>query len=284
MHEDFYKCFLKWKEYWAKNSALNLHLEDISNPKIGYGTADGNFLSQQWAKQNNAYYFDVLDFLEAMHLKDKAKAISYMEQLSDKSKIITRELPLLTDDDQKILDPYWMDFLTALKGVWTDPSLAERRLVVPIHLMFGKIQHASVACFNFKPKQDAVDVIVLEQHAQKKGEPNYEADVDYTDGIKLHANVWSSIMHQKENGFLGIGTVNTFVNEKPICRRHNVCGVIASELARRLLEADDPMVLAKSGIMITNEEVDKLHARNQKLEAKYGHFPLMVIQKNGGRK
>ena len=123
-----------------------------------------------------------------------------------------------------------------------------------------------------------------EQHAQKKGDPNYEADVDYTDGIKLHANVWSNIMHQKDNGFLGISTVNTFVNDKPICRRHNVCGVVASELAKRLLEADDPMKLAKSGIVITNEEVDKLHERNQKLEAKYGYFPLMVIQKNGGRK
>ncbi len=284
MREDFYECFLKWKEYWAKNSALQLHLEDISNPKIGYGSADGNFLSQQWAKQNKAYYFDVLDFLEAMHLRDKNKLLSYFTQLSDKTKIITRELPLLTDDDQKILVPYWMDFLTVLKNVWTDHSLPERRLVVPIHLMFGKIQHASVACFNFKPQKDAVDVIVLEQHAQKKGDPNYEADVDYTDGIKLHANVWSNIMHQKDNGFLGISTVNTFVNDKPICRRHNVCGVVASELAKRLLEADDPMKLAKSGIVITNEEVDKLHERNQKLEAKYGYFPLMVVQKNTGRK
>ena len=188
---------------------------------------------------------------------------------------------IITDEAQKELSVYWLPLFTELKEIWTDSTFKEKRLIVPLQLVFGKMMsHASVACFNFKPKQDTVYVIVLEQHAQKKGEINYEADEDYTDGIKLHAKAFSAMMNQ----LLKIGTVNTFVNEKPICRRHNVCGVVASEVSRRLLETDDPMALVKSGIAITNEEVDKLHARNQKLEAKHGYFPLMVIQKNGGRK
>ncbi len=285
MEDDIYQnLILVLKEYLK--APLTLHQLPIKKDAIyGYCQQDAASLFQHFAKKNNAFYFDIVDFLEAIHLNDQKRINRYKQNLLKYRKIITPELPIATDNEQKELSTYWLPLFTELKDVWKDPSVPERRLVLPLHLMFGNlIQHASVACFNFKPQQDAVDVIVLEQHAQKKGQPDYEADVDYTEGIKHHAGAFSAVMRQTNYNLLGIKTVNTFVNDKPICRRHNVCGVVASELARRLLEADDPMALAKSGMVITPDEVDKLHARNQKLQAKYGHFPLMVIHKNGGRK
>ena len=285
MREEEYQNVIVTNKKFLKDP-LTLHNMPVGPDAIyGYSTPDAAFLSQQWAKETGAFYFDVVDFLDAVHLGDTKRINTYKEQLRDKKKIITPKIVLGTNDDQTDLSWYWLPLFTELKEIWKNPLLEERRLVVPLQLQFGKlISHASVACFNFKPQNDAVDIIILEQHAQKKGTPDYEADFDYTDGLKLHAQAFLSAMHQKDCGLLGIENVKAVVNANPICRRHNVCGVVASELARRLLETDDPMKLAKSGIVITNEEVDKLHERNQKLEAKYGYFPLMVIQKNGGRK
>ena len=284
MNEDEYqKAVLAGKE--LMESPLSLHNQPVSpGATYGYQVSDNVFLGRQWAKETGAYYFDALDFLDAVHQGDKKRISFYKNELRDKAKIITPVLALYTDKEQANLSTYWVDLFTELKKIWKNPLLAERRLVVPLQLQFGKmLSHAGVACFNFKPVQDAVDVIVLEQHAQKKGSPDYEKDLDYAKGVKLHASVWSAVMRQKDLGLLGIGTVNTFVNDKPICKRHNVCGVVASELARRLLKTDDPMGLVKSGINITNEEVDKLHIRNQKLEAKFGFFSLSAIYKDGER-
>ena len=255
---------------------LELHQEVIKpNATYSYSVPDYAFLAQQWAKENGAYYFDVIDFLEAIHLKDKERIKVIKKQLMDQKKVIASPLPIFSDKTQGHFSRYWLDLFRELKSVWKNPLLDERRLVIPLHLVFtGMDQHAAAACFDFKPQKDAVDVIVLEQHAQKRGEPAYDAGFDYTKGIYLHAQAWTDVMQLEDYGFLGIKSVNTFVNDKPICRRRDICGVVASELARRLLKADDPMKLVKSGIVITDKEVDTLHARNQKLETKYGHFPM----------
>ncbi|MGN0919926.1 MAG: hypothetical protein ACI4OR_04150 [Alphaproteobacteria bacterium] len=285
MLEEEYKNVILIHKKFLKDH-LTLHTMPVGPESIyGYATPDAAFLSQQWAKETGAFYFDIIDFFDAVHQKDQKRINNYKTQLRDKKRIITPKIVLGTNEEQTDLSCYWLPLFTELKEVWKNPLLEERRLVVPLQLQFGNlICHASVACFNFKPSKDEASVILLEQHAQKKEEPGYEKDSDYMDGIKLHAQVFMSALHQTDCGLLGIKNVKAFINNKPICRRHNVCGVVASELARRLLKADDPISLAKSGIVISNEEVDKLHARNQKLEAKYGYFPLMVIQKKGRSK
>ena len=279
MRDDQYKGIISRVKQFQKGP-LELHNEIIKpNATYSYSIPDFTFLSQQWAKENNAYYFDIIDFLEAVHLGDTEKVNAYKKQLRTQEKVITSLLPLFTDKSQEQFDHYWLDLFRELKSTLKNPLLKERRMVVPLHIVFGDmVQHASVACFNFKPQKDAVDLIVLEQHAQKKGEPEYDAGFDYTKGIQLHAKAWTDVMKSENYGFLGIKSVNTFVNDKPICRRHDTCGVVASEVARQLLSTDDPMKLAKSGIVITDEQVDTLHARNQKLEAKYGYFPIVAVK------
>ena len=278
MHEIVYKnAVLTAKQFG--NAPLTLHNKPIGeNAFYGYDTSDTNFLSKQWAKETGAYYFDLNDFMEAVHLGDTKKIEEYKKQLKDKKKVITSDLVLGTNKEQTGLAyNHWESLFTKLKDIWTDTSLDERRIVIPLSLTFGLGQHAAVACLNFKPKQETAEIIFMEQHAQKKGRPDYNAKIDYTDGLKLHEKWWG-ILAQKA---LGMKHVDTFKNDKAISHRRKVCGVVATEVARRLLASDNPMELVKSGIEIADKEVDKLHERNQKLEAKYGYFPLMVVKRKG---
>ena len=279
MHKIQYEgIILKVKQFLK--CPLELDKEVIKpNATYSYTVSDFAFLSQHWAKENNAYYFNIFDFLEAVYLGDTQKVNDFKKQVREHEKIICPTLPILTDKEQEHLDTYWLDLFRELKSTLKNPLLKERRFVLPLHVAFADmIQHAAVACFNFKPQNDAVDLIVLEQHAKKKGEEGYDASFDYTKGIQLHARAWTEVMNSENNGFLGIKSVNTFVNDEPICRRHDVCCVVASEVTRQLLASDDPMKLAKSGIKISNAEVDTLHARNQELEAKYGNTWLNVVK------
>ena len=59
--------------------------------------------------------------------------------------------------------------------------------------------------------------------------------------------------------------VDVFKNDKPICRRQGVCGIVSLEVCKRLLQAENPMQKARLGtIKISDEQVDKLHAINYK--------------------
>ena len=279
MHEAQYKgIVLKIKQFLK--APLELDKEVIRpNATYSYSVSDVAFLSQQWANQNNAYYFNLCDFLEAVYLRDTQQVNNFKEQIRTHEKIICPTLPIITDPTQEHLDTYWLDLFRELKSTLKNPLLEERRLVIPLQVVFpDMVSHAAVSCFNFKPQKDAVDVIVLEQHAQKKGKADYDADFDYTKGIQLHAKAWTEVMKLEDHGFLGIQSVNTFVNDDPICRRHDVCCVVATEVARQLLVAEDPMKLVQSGIKIAEAEVDTLHARNQELEKKYGKIWLKMMK------
>ena len=280
MHERIYQNAVVLAKKFG-NAPLTLLNKPVGkDASYGYEASDEDFLSRQWAKETGAYYFDLNDFLEAVHLGNTEKIENYKKQLQDKKKIITSSLILFTNKEQTALGAdHWVSLFTELKDIWANPSLDERRIVLPLSLTFGLGQHAAVACLNFKPAQKSVDVIFIEQHAQKKGTPDYNPQIDYTDGLKLHEYWFGSLC----KNFVGMETVNTFKNDEAISHRRKVCGVIATEVARQLLATADPMKLAKSGIKISDAEVDTLHARNQELEAKYGPLPLEIIHQNGGK-
>lgn len=212
MHEIVYKNAVLTPKQFG-NAPLTLHNKPTGeNAFYGYDTSDTNFLSQQWAKETGSYYFDLNDFMEAVHLGNTKKIEQYKKQLKDKKKIITSDLVLGTNKEQTGLAyNHWESLFTKLKDIWTDTSLDERRIVIPLSLTFGLGQHAAVACLNFKPKQETAEIIFMEQHAQKKGEAEYDAGFDYTKGIQLHAKAWTDVMKSENYGFLGIKSVNTFV-------------------------------------------------------------------------
>ena len=281
MNENAYRDIVLTGKEMAKKP-LTLHKQAVGkDSSYGYPIADTNFLSKKWAKEAGAYYFDLTDFLEAVHLGDKQKIENYKEQLRTSNKIITSCLYLETDRKQEGLKygPYYEALFTELKDVWKDSSQSKRNMVIPLILDFNDMNenpktrmasHAAVACLNFNPKQDEADVIFLEQHAIKKGllGPEYDyidtpENYDYTEGLQLHQELWESSLKND----VGIKQINSFKNNTPICPRTKCCGVVATEVARRLLEADNPMENVKIGIRIDEKEVDSLHMRNQKLES-----------------
>ena len=259
--KEYEKFILPMKKEYEE--PLGLHLEALgSRHPRGYWASDINFLHQQWAKKNGACFFNIINFLESVYLGDDKEIKACRKTLKRANKIVTSDLFLYTNLKQNKASVYWSDFFVKLQDIWKDGTQKEKRIVMPLSLMFGKVQHCAVACFNFKPQQDEVDIVFLEQHAQDKEKVDYDAEVDYAEGVRLHLKIWADIMHR----ILRISKVNTFTNTKPICRRRNVCGVVASELARRLLKSSNPMKWAKAGIRISYEKVDCLHAPNQKLE------------------
>ena len=282
MNEQAYRDIVFIGKEMAKRP-LSLHKQPVGkDSSYGYPVSDTNFLSRKMAKETGAYYFDLTDFLEAVHLGDKKKIENYKKQLRDSKKIITSCLYLETDKKQGNLKygPYWEAMFTELKDVWKDSSQGERRIVIPLTLDFNDMNegaktrlasHAAVACLKFNPKREQADVIFLEQHAIKKGLLGSEYDYienpenyNYTEGLRFHQERWEALL----KGVVGMKYIHSFKNDRPICQRTKCCGVVATEVARRLLEADDPTETVRAGIKIDKKEVDSLHMQNQKLEKK----------------
>ena len=263
MKEEIYTGTVLEAKKRAQNS-LTLNSQPAGlDSSYGYSIADTVFLSERQAEDAKAYYFDAYDFLDAVHKGDTQRIENYKKQLRKQTSIVMANLMLGTDKDQKTMtyDNYWMPLFTELKDVWTDSSVKNRKVIIPLGLMFkGKAGHAAVACLNFRSQKNAADIIFLEQHAEKKGTPNYDEHFDYTDGLKLYQDFWCEVLQHD----LGIKEVHTYKNDKPISHRKRCCGVIASEVRRRLLATNDPLASIESVVEeIPADMVDVLHKENQ---------------------
>lgn len=63
MRNDQYEGIILRVKQFLKGT-LELHNEIIKpNATYSYSIPDFTFLSQQWSKENNTYYFDIIDFL-----------------------------------------------------------------------------------------------------------------------------------------------------------------------------------------------------------------------------
>ena len=94
--------------------------------------------------------------------------------------------------------------------------------------------------------------MILEQHVSRDG-----GKLDYSKEIDL------TLAHlQKIFETQGM-SVNTYQNDKPICREKGVCGIVSAEVCKRLLQAENPMKTARLGtIKINKEQIQKLHHDN----------------------
>ncbi len=89
---------------------------------------------------------------------------------------------------------------------------------------------------------------------------DYQAHLDFSKEIHTLLNLLKEAMERYE-----IDT-SVYTNEKPICRRQGVCGIVSNEMCRRLALANNPVELAKENVpIVKDEEVDELHAKNYQL-------------------
>lgn len=213
----------------------------------GYSVSDMNLLMKSFAKEKNVDFVNWIDAVEKRQLRldsNKGKAVSSVVYFYDKS----------------------LDWFTMLDFYAKGEIAEEFRLVVPVIVYPGKASgkesHYLVICFDFKPKLDTVDIILLEQHAMlDKTDENYDEKLDYSEFIDYYLAALGAYC-KKRLGYTGVQVMR---NQRPISRRKRVCGVVASEMARRVLSVKNPASLISSPLVLSDEDIDALHEKNKKI-------------------
>ncbi len=221
----------------------------LVNKKVdsGYSPADMNVLFKEWAGEQNTAFWNWIDLIKnPEHKPDMTK-----------NRIITGVVYFLGNSG---------DWCPLLNYFAKNKITKEYRLVVPVIIYpgqaSGKESHYCCMSFDFKPETDTVDIVLLEQHAMlDKSEKGYVEKLDYSDVIDFNLNNFINYCKM----ILNYTNVNVVKNEKPISRRNRVCGVVASEMARRLLLTEKTLDLIDSPVVLNDNDIDKLHKRNQKI-------------------
>lgn len=217
----------------------------------GYSPADINILSQEWAREQNAEFYNWIDLTESpKHQPDMSK-----------DKIITGVVYFLGASG---------DWCPLLNYFAKNKITKKHKLVVPVIIYpgtnSGKETHYCCMAFDFKPETDSVDILLLEQHAMlDKSEKGYIEKLDYSEVIDFNLNNFAIYCEK----ILGYTNIHVFKNKQPISRINRVCGVVASETARNLLAAPNTLDIVNSPMSLSSEEIAKLHERNKKIVSKY---------------
>ena len=215
-------------------------------PEQGYNCGATGFVASKIASQTDGcVYFDTTKYiLLGSQNADKAKDF-IIDACLDGKKMITGEVGINPKEGQyAVLN----EILNIASQTLIHEDVEQSRLVMPLTIVSdGKEAHGVALCIDAQKPKNHVDIMILEQHAQRdNGKLDYSEEIDLT---------------LQERG----AKVDVFKNDKPICRRQGVCGIVSLEVCKRLLQAENPMQKARLGtIKISDEQVDKLHADNYK--------------------
>ena len=132
-------------------------------------------------------------------------------------------------------------------------DVSQRRMIAPLTIAAeNKESHGVALCIDSNKDKKHIDIIILEQHALRDG-----GKLDYSKEIDL------TLAHLQKIFEIQGMSVNTYQNDKPICREKGVCGIVSAEVCKRLLQAENPIKTAQLGtIKISREKVKELHHAN----------------------
>lgn len=222
-------------------------------PKQGYNYGATGFVASKIASQTeDCVYFDTAKYI-LLGSKDADKAKDFIiDACLDGKKMITGEVGVNPKEGQyAVLN----EILNIASQTLIHEDVEQSRLVVPLTIVSdGKEAHGVALCIDAQKQKNHVDIMILEQHAQRdNGKLDYSEEIDLTlQGLKKVFELRGA-------------KVDVFKNDKPICRRQGVCGIVSLEVCKRLLQAENPMQKARLGtIKIRDKQVDKLHADNYK--------------------
>lgn len=242
-------------------------------PKQGYNCGATGFVASKIASQTeDCVYFDTAKYI-LLGSKDADKAEDFLiNYCLDGKKMITGEVGINPKAGQyAVLN----EILNIASQTLINEDIEQRRLVMPLTIVSdGKEAHGVALCIDAQKQKNHVDIMILEQHAQRdKGKLDYSEEIDLT------------LQDLKKVFELRGAKVDIFKNDTPICRRQGVCGIVSLEVCKHLLKAENPMQKARLGtIKISNEQVDKLHSENYKsyISSKQQNI-LNVSSKENGR-
>ena len=220
----------------------------VSIPRTGYNFQATNFICSNTAKQTEDCGF--IDTSKLLNCKTQNDAINYLMQETEHKNLIAGEIMIDPERQQyALLDD--IAFVAAVKMSMADAGI--QRFVAPLSIYSSdKEDHGVALCLDADKTNNILNVMILEQHAKRDG-----GDLDFSKEVNM------ALEHLKEV-FSDLGMdINTYQNNIPICREKGVCSVVSSEVCRRLLQADNPLHIAKVGLIKINaEQVQKLHQEN----------------------
>lgn len=241
-------------------------------PKSGYNFGATDFVCRKTAEMTENCAF--LSTIALWNAKDEDAAFDMkVEAIGGAAKTMVGEVPIVVNAPGCNFDLLDDIAVFTREVAALDEDINNHRVVIPITMnSAGKEAHGIALCIDIDRERKHADIIMLEQHAMRDGgKLDYSAEVDKT--LSHLKNIF-----EKDGAF----EAEIFQNEKPICREKGVCGIVSAEVCRRLLNAQNPMSLAKSGaVKITEEKVKALHAANFKAYLEENP-PLPLIMKNNG--
>ena len=226
---------------------------------VGYNWNATNFVCSKIAKETPACGF--INTTELLKCQTENDAAAYLIAQSQQPNLIAGEIPINPENNQFIL---LNDFIKVLHFALSNENMLQvERFVANLSISaLQKETHGVALCIDADKANKNLNIIILEQHAKRDSGPlDYSHEIDAT--LKYLQNCFHDIGFQ----------INTFQNQEPICRQEHVCGIVSSELCRRLLQAADPMKLAQQmdntrktnpfkNDMIDAHQIQKLHQEN----------------------
>ncbi len=233
----------------------------VKIPTTGYNLQATSHICRNFAKQTEDCGF--LDTSAMLNSKTQNEALMYVLQESDHKNLISGEIMINPEQNQFVLLD---DVSVILSAVMGDKNDVLQKFVAPLTIYSSdKESHGVALCIEADRKNNAMNIMILEQHAKRDG-----GNLDFSKEVN------ATLEHLK-NKFSETGMqITTFQNDKPICREKGVCSVVSLEVCRRLLQSDNPLHIAKVGLIKINaEQVQKLHQenfQNYKKEKKNKHL------------
>ncbi len=222
-------------------------------PKEGYNWQATNYIASKIAQSHEDCSFLDTGKYTLLCSEDGDKADDYLiDECCNAHKMITGEIAIIPKENKYSILTNILN-ITSQTLARKDIDVDQQRLVIPLTIISeGKEAHGVALCIDSQKEKNHVDIMILEQHAQRdKGKLDYSEEIDIT------------LSYLKDFFKTFDIEIDTFQNDKPICRRKGVCGIVSTEVCKRLLEAENPMKKAKLGtIKIKDEQVDEYHHQN----------------------
>ena len=217
-------------------------------PQTGYNLQATGYICSNFSKQMQDCGF--IDTSVMLNADTRNKALLYVLEESNHQNLISGEVMVNPEKNQFLLLDDMSFIFSSLMGSQEDVL---QKVVIPLTIYSAsKESHGVALCIEADKKNNLINIIILEQHAKRD-----KGNLDFSKEVQL-------ILEHLKDVYAQTGMqINTFQNEKPICREQGVCSIVSLEVCRRLLNSDNPLHLAQTGLIKLNaEQVQKLHHQN----------------------
>ncbi len=219
-------------------------------PKSGYNFRATNYVASKTAEQiAGCSFLDTTQYC-ILGAEDCDKADDLVIDACMNEKLITGEIGINPTENNFLALDCIMNITAQTLSL---EDISQRRMAAPLTIATeNKEAHGVALCIDSNKDKKHVDIMILEQHVSRDG-----GKLDYSKEMDLTLAHLQKIFETQDM------SVNTYQNDKPICREKGVCSIVSAEVCKRLLQAENPMKTARLGtIKINKEQIQKLHHDN----------------------